>query len=78
MAVSLAHSFFAVSHWSFVQVSTWVGMEAFDASVADVAGAGFVAGGDAEVCAIAALDRAAARNAAVRQKPIRDMRVSSF
>ena len=53
-------------------------MEAFDGSVADVAGAGFVAGGDAEVCAMAALDRAAARNAAVRQKPIRDMRASSF
>ena len=53
-------------------------MEAFDESVADVAGAGLVAGGDAAVCAIAALDRIPARNAAVRQKPIRDMRVSSF
>jgi hypothetical protein len=51
-------------------------MEAFDESVADVAGASFVAGGDAEVCAIAALDRTAARNAAVRQKLIRDIGVS--
>jgi len=53
-------------------------MDAFDDSVADVAGADFVAGGDAAVCAIAALDRTAARNAAVRQRLIRDMRVSSF
>jgi hypothetical protein len=73
--VSLAHSFFAASHWSFVHFSTCVGIEALDESVADVAGAGFVTGGDAEVCAIAALDRTAARNAPVRQKLIRDMRV---
>jgi hypothetical protein len=51
-------------------------MEGFDESVADVAGAGFVASGDTEVCAIAALDRTAARNAAVKQKPVRDMSVS--
>src|ERR1019366_3976777 len=76
--VSLAHSFFAASHWSLVQFSTCVDTEVFDESVADVAGAGFVAGGDAEVCAIAALDRPAARNAAIRQKPIRDMRVFLF
>jgi hypothetical protein len=76
LAVSLAHSFFAASHWSFVHFSTCVGIEAFDESVADVAGDGLVAGGDAEVCAIAALDRTAARNAAVRQKLIRDIGVS--
>ena len=74
----MAHSFFAASHWSLVQFSTCVDTEVFDESVADVAGAGLVAGGDAAVCAIAALDRIPARNAAVRQEPIRDMRVSSF
>jgi hypothetical protein len=78
LVVSLAHSFFAASHWSFVHFSTCVGIEAFDEPVEDVAGDGLVAGGDAEVCAIAALDRTAARNAAVRQKLIRDIRVSSF
>jgi hypothetical protein len=78
LAVSLAHSFFAASHCSFVHFSTCVGIEAFDESTAEVAGAGLVLGGDAEVCAMAALDRSAARNAAVRQKPVRDMRVSSF
>jgi hypothetical protein len=78
LVVSLAHSFFADSHWSLVHFSTCVGIEAFDESAAEVAGAGLVLGGDAEVCAMAALDRSAARNAAVRQKPIRDMRVSSF
>jgi DnaJ-class molecular chaperone len=38
-------------------------MEAFDESVADVPGAGLVAGGDTAVCAMAALDRTAVRNA---------------
>src|SRR5664279_3288943 len=78
LVVSFAHSFFAASHWSLVHFSTCVGTEAFDESAADVAGAGLVAGGDAAVCAMAALDRTAASNVAVRQKPIRDMRVSSF
>ena len=74
----MAHSFFAASHWSLVQFSTCADTEVFDESVADVADAGLVVGGDAEVCAIAALDRIPERNAAVRQKPIRDMRVPSF
>jgi hypothetical protein len=61
-----------------VHFSTCVGIEVFDESATEVAGAGLVAGGDAEVCAIAAPDGTAARNAAVRQTLIRDMRVSSF
>src|SRR5664279_4497787 len=78
LVVSLSHSFFAASHWALVHFSTCVGTEAFDESAADVAGAGLVAGGDAAVCAIAALDRTAVSNAAVRQGLVRDMRVSSF
>ena len=53
-------------------------MEAFDESVADVAVAGLFAGDGTGVCAMAALDRAAANNAAVRQKPIRDIGVFFF
>jgi hypothetical protein len=51
---------------------------AFDESVPDVAGAGFVAEGDAGVCAIAALGRTAAKNADASQKPVRDIGVSSI
>jgi hypothetical protein len=50
-------------------------MEAFEESVAD-AGACFVAGGEPEVCAMAALDRTAVRNAVIRQKRVWDMNVS--
>jgi hypothetical protein len=78
LVVSLAHSFFAASHWSLVHFSTCVGIEAFDESVVEGAGVDLVAGDDGEVCASAAPERNAAKNAAVRQKPIRDMRISSF
>ena len=53
-------------------------MEAFDEFVADAVGAGFVAGGDTAVCAMAALDRTAVRNAVLRQKLVRDINVSSL
>jgi hypothetical protein len=52
-------------------------MEAFDESV-DAAGAGFVAGGDTVVWAMAALDRTTVRNAVLRQKLVRDINVSSL
>ena len=48
-------------------------MKAFDESVADAAGAGFIGGGDSAVCAMAALHRIAVRNAVFRLKPIRDI-----
>jgi hypothetical protein len=52
-------------------------MEAFDESVAEAAGAGFVAGGDTAVCATAALDRTAVRNAVFRLKLVRDINLFS-
>ena len=51
-------------------------MEGLDDAGEDFAGAGLLAGRDTEVCAIAALDRAAAKNIAFRQKLVRDIRVS--
>jgi hypothetical protein len=51
-------------------------MDAFDESVADAAGAGFVAGGDTEVCAMAELDRTAVSNAVFRQSQVRNIDVS--
>jgi hypothetical protein len=50
-----------------------VDMDAFDESVADAAGAGFVAGGDTEVFAMAELDRTAVRNAVLRQSQVRNI-----
>lgn len=52
-------------------------MEGFDDTGEDFAVAGLVSGGDTEVCAIAALDRATVKNIAFRQKLIRDISVSS-
>ena len=48
-------------------------MEGFDESGADAAGAGLVAGGDTEVCAIAALElMTAAITTVVRRNRMRD------
>ena len=52
-------------------------MDGFDDAGEDLAGAGLVSGGDTEVCAIAALDRATVKNIAFRQKLVRDISVSS-
>jgi hypothetical protein len=49
-------------------------VEGFDESVADAAGAGLVAGGDVEVCAMVALElMVAAKTTAVKQNQMRDM-----
>jgi hypothetical protein len=72
LVVSLAHSFFAASQCALVQLSTLAGTDALDVP-AVAAGAGLVAG----ACAIAAPDSAAVTIAAIRQKLVRGLSMSS-